>query len=181
MSTSPQLYRRLALVAMLGGVVDMVLGIVQLSSPPQAEINFQTSDYLIEALRGTAALLQLGGLFVLHRSQAGASGYRGLGTIGFSLAVVGQAVILASAVTALASGRVAFSLFVLGALLVIAGVPLLAAGTFWAAVLPRWSAVLVTGLLSFAFGPIGVIVNGLVWIVLGYLLLSRWTTLEHET
>lgn len=180
MSTSSQLVRHLALIAVFGGVIEVISGVVQLSSPPQAETYFRASDYLMEALQAGASLLQIGGFFALHLPQAGAPGYRLVGTAGFSLAVVGRALIFVSAVASLAMGQLMFTLFVVGALLLIFGIPLLAAATFWARVLPGWSAVLVAGLLSFAFGGTGVLLNGLVWIALGVLLLSRRAVDGHE-
>lgn len=180
MNTS-QLVRCLALVAVLGGVVDVISGIVQLSSPPQSEIYLRTSDYLIEALLAAASLLQLGGLFALHMSQSGSPSYRRTGTVGFFLAALGRAVLLVSAIESLASGKTDFSFFLLGAFLFIIGIPLLAAATFWAAILPRWSAVMIAGLLSFAFGAFGVLLNGLFWIALGCLLLSRRAVVRRET
>jgi hypothetical protein len=176
-----QLVRRLAFVAVLGGVVDVISGIVHLSSLPQSELYLRTSDYLIEALLAAASLLQLGGLFALHLSQTGSPGYRGTGTVGFFLAAIGRAVLFVSAVGSLAAGKTDFSFFLLGALLFIIGIPLLAAATFWAGILPRWSAVLVAGLLSFAFGTFGVLLNGLCWIALGCLLLSRQAAARRET
>ena len=99
----PQAVRPLALVAILGGAVFVVLGYVQLTSPEQADPFSRTSDYLIEALRALALLLTLAGFVALHLLQA--SGYGGpRGWTGFRAAVVGQGAILASAVASLAAG-----------------------------------------------------------------------------
>jgi hypothetical protein len=40
---------------------------------------------------------------------------------------------------------------------------------------------MIAGLLSFAFGAFGVLLNGLFWIALGCLLLSRRAVVRRET
>ena len=74
----PQAVRPLALIAVLGGAVLVVLGFVQLASPEQADPYSRTSDYLIEALRALALLLTLAGFVALHLLQTrGYGGPRG--------------------------------------------------------------------------------------------------------
>ena len=58
--------RPLALVAIVGGAVFVVLGVVQLTNPEQADPFSRTSDYLIEALRALALLPTLAGFVALH-------------------------------------------------------------------------------------------------------------------
>ena len=169
----PQAVRLLALVAILGGAVFVVLGYVQLTSPEQADPFSRTSDYLIEALRALALLLTLAGFVALHLLQA--SGYGGpRGWTGFRAAVVGQGAILASAVASLAAGAPALgAISVLGTFALLVALALLAVATHKAALLPGWSAYLVAALAVFVFGEPGTVVVGLVWIALGSVLWSR--------
>ena len=169
----PQAIRPLALIATLGGAVFLVLGYVQLTSPGQADPFSRTSDYLIEALRALALLLTLAGFVALHLLQAG--GYGGpRGWTGFRAAVVGQGAILASAVASLAAGAPALgAISVLGTFVLLVALALLSVATHKAAILPGWSAYLVAALAAFVFGEPGTVVVGLVWIALGYVLLSK--------
>ena len=81
---SPRAVSPLALVAMVGGVLYVVLGAVQLASPEQADPFVRTSDYLIQILLVLSLLLTLAGFVALHLRRAGVySGPRGLtGRIG---------------------------------------------------------------------------------------------------
>ena len=169
----PQAVRPLALGAILGGAVFVVLGYVQLTRPGQADPFSSTSDYLIEALRALALLLTLAGFVALHLLQA--SGYGGpRGWTGFRAAVVGQGAILASAVASLAAGAPALSaISVLGTFVLLVALALLAVATHKAAILPGWAAYLVAALAVFVFGEPGTVVVGLVWMALGSVLWSR--------
>ena len=172
--TSLRVGRGLALVAVSGGTAAVIWGIAQLSSE-QAATRFGTSYHLVEALLIFALLSQLGGLFALNLTQAGTQGYGRLGTTGFSAAIVGGVVILASAMASLvvSGGSTLGSFFVVGAALLTFGALLLAFATFRAAVLPRWSAIPVAALLLISLGELGVLLNGLVWVILGYVLLPE--------
>lgn len=171
--------RGLALVAVSGGVAAVIWGIAQLSSE-QAATRFGASYHLVEALLVFALLSQLGGLFALHLAQAGSRGYGRLGTAGFSVATVGAVALLASTVASLVSGGSTLgSFFVVGAALLTFGALLLAFATFRAAVLPRWSAIPVAGLLLISLGELGVLLNGLVWVTLGYVLLPEQPSSGH--
>ncbi len=169
----PTAVRPLALVATVGGAVFVVLGVVQLASPGQADPFSRTSDYLIEALRALALLLTLAGFVALHLLQAG--GYGGpRGWTGFRAAIAGQGAILASAVASLAAGAPALgALSVLGTFVLLVALALLAVATHKAALLPGWSAYLVAALAAFVFGEPGTVAVGLVWIALVYVLLSK--------
>jgi hypothetical protein len=115
--------------------------------------------------------LELGGLFALHVSQAGARGYGRSGIAGFFVAAVGWAAILLSAEASLLSGQSALVLLlVAGTPVFTVGVLLLAAATYRARVLPRWGAALVVVLLLTAYGPWGGLLGGLAWLALGCLL-----------
>ena len=169
----PTAVRPLALVAILGGAVFVVAGLVQLASPGQADPFSGTSDYLIEALRALALLLTLAGFVALHLLQTG--GYGGpRGWTGFRAAIAGQGAILASAVASLAAGAPALgAISVLGTFVLLVALALLAVATHKAALLPGWSAYLVAALAAFVFGEPGTVVVGLVWVALGYVLLWK--------
>src|SRR3712207_5313048 len=101
---SPQVVRPLALTAMVGGGLYVVGGLVQLTSPEQADPFSSASDYLVQVLLVLSLLLTLAGFVALHLLlQAG--GYRGLrGWTGFRAAALGQGAMLAAAVVSLATG-----------------------------------------------------------------------------
>jgi hypothetical protein len=100
---SPRAVRPLALVAMVGGALYVVLGAVQLASPERVDPFFRTSDYLIQILLVLSLLLTLAGFLALHLRQAGVySGPRGW--TGFRAAVIGQGAMLAAAAVSLATG-----------------------------------------------------------------------------
>jgi hypothetical protein len=101
---SPQAVRPLALTAMVGGALYVVVGLVQLTSPEQTDPFSRTSDYLIQLLLVLSLLLTLAGFVALHLLlQEG--GYRGVrGWTGFRAAVIGQGAMLAAAAVSLATG-----------------------------------------------------------------------------
>ncbi len=178
----PQAVRPLALVAMLGGAVYVVSGAVQLASPEQTDPFSRTSDYLIEVLLAFSFLLTLAGFVALHLRQAGSySGPRGW--TGFRAAVIGQTAMLASAVASLAVGGLALGfLYNAGALVLLVGLALLSVATYRATILPHWSAYLVAALAIIVFGEFGVVLVGVVWIALGYVLWSqRGTTTRRPS
>ena len=171
---SPQAVRRLALAAIIGGAFYVVSGVAQLASPEQTDPFSGTSDYFIEVLRALSLLLTLAGFVALHLLfQAG--GYRGpRGWTGFRAAVLGQGAMLASAVASLIAGAPALGfLSVVGTLVLLVGLALLSVATHRAALLPGWSAYLVGALAVGILGEVGVVVVGLVWIALSYVLLSK--------
>ena len=169
----PQAVRPLALTAMAGGALYVVSGVAQLASPGQTDPFSGTSDYLIRFLRALSLLLTLAGFVALHLVfQAG--GYRGVrGWTGFRAAVLGQGAMLASAVASLVAGAPTLGfLSVAGTLVLLLGLALLSVATHRAALLPGWSAYLVGALAVGVLGEVGVVVVGLVWITLAYVLLS---------
>ena len=170
---SPRAVRLLALVAMVGGVLYVVLGAVQLASPEQADPFFRISDYLIQILLVLSLLLTLAGFVALHLRQAGVySGPRGW--TGFRAAVTGQGAMLAAAVVSLASGGLTLGfLYFIGVCLLLVGLALLPVATYRAGILPHWSAYLVGALAAIIFGGFGRVVVGLAWIALAYVLGSE--------
>ena len=174
---SPQAVRPLALTAMAGGVLYVVSGVAQLASPGQTDPFSGTSDYLIQVLRALSLLLTLAGFVALHLLlQAG--GYRGArGWTGFRAAILGQGAVLASAVGSLLAGAPALGfLSIAGTLVLLVGLALLSVATHRAALLPVWSAYLVGALAVGVLGEVGVVVAGVDWVVLAYVLLSK----RHE-
>ena len=170
---SSQAVRRLALITIVGGALYVVAGGVQLASPEQTGPFSRTSDYLIGALLALSFLLTLAGFVALHLRQAGAYGGP-RGWTGFRAVVLGQTAMLASAAASLATGRLALGfLYVIGVFVLLVGLALLSVATYRAAILPHWSAYLVAALAVIVFGEIGVVLVGLVWIALGYVLWSE--------
>src|SRR3712207_3597071 len=156
---SPQAVRPLAVVAMVGGALYLVAGLVQLASPEQTDPFSRTSDYLIELLLVLSFLLTLAGFVALHLRQVGSYGGP-RGWTGFRAAVIGQAAILASAVASLAAGGLALDLlYAAGVFVLLVGLALLSN--------------LVAALAAIVFGELGVVLVGLVWIALGYVLRSQ--------
>ena len=171
---SPRAVRPLALVAMMGGALYSVAGVVQLAGPEQTDPFSRTSDYLIQILLVLSLLLTLAGFVALYvLLQAG--GYRGVrGWTGFRAAVIGQGAMLASAVVSLTTGSLALSfLYFAGVCLLLVGLALLPVATYRAAILPHWSAYLIAALAAIIFGGLGTVVVGLAWIALAYVLWSK--------
>ena len=171
---SPQAVRPLAVVAMVGGVLYLVAGLVQLVSSEQTDPFSRASDYLIQILLVLSLLLTLAGFVALHHLlQAG--GYRGVrGWTGFRAAVIGQGAMLVSALVSLTTGSLALSfLYFAGVCLLLVGLALLPVATYRAEILPHWSAYLVAALAAIIFGSFGTVVVGLAWIALAYVLWSQ--------
>jgi hypothetical protein len=94
--------------------------------------------------------------------------------MGFRAAVMGQSAILASALVFLATGTLALSsLYTAGVFVLLVGLALLSVATYRAAILPYWSAYLVAALAVIIFGGGWVVVVGLAWIALAYVLFSQ--------
>jgi hypothetical protein len=170
---SPETVRRLALAAMVGGVAYVLSGVVQLASPEPTDPFSRASDYLNQGLITLSFLLALAGFVALHLRQAG--NYGGpRGWTGFRAAVLGQGAMLASAAASLlAGGLVLGFLYILGVLVLLLGLALLSVATYRAAILPHWSAYLVAALAAIVFGAFGMVLVGLAWIALGYVLSSQ--------
>ena len=169
----PGTVRPLALVAVLGGASYVLSGVVQLASPEQTNPFSRASDHFIQGLLALSFLLTLAGFVALHLRQAG--NYGGpRGWTGFRAAAVGQTAMLASAVASFLAGGSALSfLYTVGILVHLVGLALLSVATYRAAILPHWAAYLVAALAVIVFGEVGVVLTGLVWISLGYVLFSQ--------
>ena len=170
----PGTVRPLALVAVLGGASYVLSGVVQLASPEQTNPFSRASDHFIQGLLALSLLLTLAGFAALNLLRQ-AGNYGGpRGWTGFRAAFVGQGAMLASAVASfLASGSALSFLYTLGVLVLLVGLALLSVATYRAAILPIWAAYLVAALAVIVFGEVGVVLTGLVWISLGYVLFSQ--------
>jgi hypothetical protein len=154
-------------------VAYVLSGIAQLASPEQTDPFSRASDYLIEVLLATSFLLTIAGFVALHLRQAGSYGGP-RGWMGFRAAVMGQSAILTSALVSLATGTLALSfLYTAGVFVHLVGLALLSVATYRAAILPYWSAYLVAALATIISGGGWVVVVGLAWIALAYVLFSR--------
>ncbi len=165
-----------ALGALLAGVAWIASFVVELAiTGENPEIFGLPSFYLIEAAFGIALLGTLAGLVGLHARQS--TSYGVLGTVGFLAASIGTTLMLASVVlTRLAERDVLDLLLELGLPGMLVGFVLLGLGTLVAGRLPRWCgvALIVVLPISAALGDYGGgIVFGLVWLALGYVLLSE--------
>ena len=172
------------LAAMLAGVAWAASGIVHFALVyPEAGAGplGSTAMYLIESAHAVAEAAMLGALLGLRARQAPA--YGRLGTAGFALAFLGTVLLCAITVIAIitkdALGEaVLSSVFVSGLLGWLVGFPLLGIATLRARVLPRWCGVLLLAyvplfvflLSSYGWGGIAL---GLLWLALGYALLSE--------
>ena len=190
--SSSDLIRWGAVGALLAGIAWLALGLIPLVILGQVALYFggvaTAEDYLLEILFSIATLGMLAGIVGLHAREA--PNYGRLGTAGFFAAFVGVFFLLASTVASLLaeSGDVLDWFFVLGFVGTLVGFVLLGTATLRARVLPRWCGILlllaVLGIpVYFALGTYGgAILNGLVWLALGYgLWLERGTSAEQTT
>jgi hypothetical protein len=180
---SSDLIRWGGLAAMLGGVAWAVSGIVHFvlvyPAAGTGPLN-STSTYLIESAHAVAEAGMLRALLGLRARQAPA--YGRLGAAGFIVAFLGTALLCAITVTAIitqdALGEALLnSIFISGVLGLLLGFPLLGIATLRAKVLPRWCGLLLIAhfpLFVFLFSSYGWggVVLGLLWLALGYALLS---------
>lgn len=180
---SSDLVRWGGLTGILAGVAWAVSGIIHFAMVyPQAGTGptGSLSDYLIESAHAVAEAGMLGAPLGLRARQAPA--YGRLGMVGFVLALLGTALLCGITVVAIISGdalgeTVLGTIFISGVLGWLVGFPLLGIATVRARVLPRWVGVLLIayfplfGFLLSSYGW-GGIALGLLWLALGYALLS---------
>lgn len=178
------------LAAMLAGVAWAASGIFHFALVyPEAGTGptGSVSDYLIESTHAVAEAGMLGALLGLRARQVSAYGW--LGAVGFALAFLGSALMCAITVIGLVSGdalgeAVLGTFFISGFLGWFVGFPLLGISTLRARVFPRWCGVLLLAyvplfmllLASYGWGGIAL---GLLWLALGYALLSRLGAAER--
>src|SRR5918992_942975 len=160
----------------VSGIVHFALVYPQAGTGPTGSL----SDYLIEGAHAVAEAGMVGALLGLRARQAPA--YGRLGMAGFVLSLLGSVLLCVITVTAIISGdalgeAVLGTIFISGVLGWLLGFPLLGVATFRARVLPRWVGVLLIayfplfGFLLSSYGW-GGIALGLLWVALGYALLS---------
>lgn len=166
------------LAGVMAGVAYAIVGILNLVSP-QEPIFLSFSDYLIELLFVVAWLGTLATIVGLHVSQSGSYGQ--LGAAGSLTAAIGYALLFViSVVNVFAGGEVLVLgiVFLVGLLAALVGLVLLGAATLRARVLPSWCGVLLIAVLPLAMvvnviANAGGIVQGVVWALVGFALLSR--------
>jgi hypothetical protein len=184
-----------ALGALLAGIAWLASGIFSLVTgqgaaelqSPHAELS-TFSYFLLEILWCIALAGMLVALVGFHARQA--PNYGRLGTAGFFAAFIGLFFMLVSTVASLLaeSGDVLDWLFVLGFVGTLVGFVLLGTASLRARVLARWCGIMflvaVLGIpVFFTLGSYGgAILNGLVWLALGYGLWSeRGSSVEQYT
>ncbi len=155
---------------MLAGVVWIASGIIDV-----VVMEGQGGASLQEVLFTVALVGVLGGLVGLHARQTPRYGW--LGMAGFLAAFIGSALLLIALVlTVVVRSNVLDPILALGLLGALVGLVLLGAATLRVGVLPRWCGLVLILCLpvAIALGDYGGgIVLGLVWLVVGYILLSQ--------
>jgi hypothetical protein len=164
------------LAGVAAGVLYVLSAIISLFAPQQRVFD-SFSDYLIEILFVVALAGTLVAIVGLHTLQSGR--YGRLGAAGSLIAFVGYALLfVAAAVTTLAGREALDAVFPIGVLAILVGSVLLGAMTIRARVLPWWCGVLLivgfplTVPLDVAIRGAGGIALGIVWALVGYVLLS---------
>jgi hypothetical protein len=169
-----------ALGAILAGVVWLVSGIVDMAFMREQGSEGPGFIFLVEAMYIVALASMLGGLVGLHARQATRYGW--LGTAGFLAAFIGSALLLIGLMLTFlirnsALERVlADPVLGLGLLCTLVGFVLLGIATLMLGVLPQWCGLLLIVCLPLAIvlgDSGGGIALGLVWLMLGYVLLSQ--------
>ena len=177
------------LAGVVAGVMFLVSGILYFIVAPPLPTRPLGSfgDYLYEVVVAVAFVLVLVTIAGLHAAQRLSGRYGILGTAGFSLTFVGYAIVLVIAhLFRLVGGEYILSLRLVGGLLVLIGSILLGALTIRTGVLPWWCGVLL--IVGFPLGALlenvraGIenIVFAVVWGLIGYVLLSRRSTVAEQ-
>jgi hypothetical protein len=176
------------LAGVVAGVMFLLSGILTfiVAPPPQGALG-SSGAYLFEVVIVVAFASTLVALAGLHAAQRQSRRYGILGTAGFLLTFVGYALVLVIAhLIRLAGVEPILSLCPVGGLLVLVGSILLGAMTMYARVLPWWCGVLL--IVGFPLGAfletvrsgIENIVFAVVWGLIGYVLLSRRSTVAEQ-
>ena len=164
--SSSDLIRWGGLAAVLGGVMWVAMGLL-------AIITVNSEARYMDALFIVTLLLVLGGMVGLHALQK--ENYERIGRAGFYLVIVGSLAMALSLVVLLAGSEALEWLAALGSFGLLIGFVLYGAASLQAKVLPRWCGVgLIVGLPATIFlRDYGLILFGILWLALGYMLLSR--------
>jgi hypothetical protein len=166
--SSSDLIRWGGLAAIAGGVVWVVVSGLLLATPESA-----VSDVLFII----AALCTVGGFVGFHALQR--DNYGRIGRGGFwTLVVAALALVVGLIISLLGSTALErLELFPVGTLAVFIGFVLYGAASLQARVLPRWCGIgFIVGPFIFLLGDFGGILFGLLWLALGYTLLSQGDT-----
>ena len=152
------------LAAVLGGATFIAVEPLYLMLPE--------SD-LVTVVTDVAIIFILVGLVGLHTLQKGNYGL--LGRIGFYMFVVGALIEMLGSVLVILAGNALEWVMVVGFMTVIVAAILYGAATLRARILPRWCGVgfIVAPMLPLALDTYGALLQGLFWVALGYVLLSR--------
>jgi hypothetical protein len=162
---------------MLDGILWIADDLGGRLSPDPDDWNCNSSyDLVTNAIDSAAFLVLLVALVGLHVQQRGR--YGPLGTVGFLAAFIGAAMVGVANPAEHCLGLDILGTFVYlpGVLLLSIGMLLLGIATIRARVLPRWCGVaLIVGVLAMfiAADDGGMVVLGLVWLLLGYVLWSQ--------
>jgi hypothetical protein len=165
------------LAAMLDGILWIADDLGGRLSPDPDDWDCNSSyDLVTNAIDSAAFLVLLVALVGLHARQR--ERYGPLGTAGFFAAFAGAAMVGVANPAEHCLGLAILGIFVYlpGVLLLSIGVLLLGIATVMAGVLPRWCGVaLIVGMLAMFLGAEdgGMIVFGLAWLLLGYVLWSQ--------
>ncbi len=168
--------------AILSGLAFTVLSLLSLATPEPAAY--------LDVIFGVAWLSTVLPVAALHAVQEGRDGL--LGRVGSASIVVGAvAAFLGALAVATGSTSLAWPLFIAGGILLLAGLVVLGLASLRARVLPRWCGVALILALPLTGGLLqaqtqtnsgdypGVIVVGLLWLGLGYVLWSRRATAQQ--
>lgn len=165
------------LAAMLDGILWIANDLGGRLSPDPDDWDCNSSyDLVTNAIDSAAFLVLLIALVGLHARQR--ERYGPLGTAGFFTTFVGSAMVGVAnpAEHCLGLDFLGMFAYLPGVILLSVGMLVLGIATVMASVLPRWCGVaLIIGLLAMFFGAEngGMVVFGLVWLALGYVLWSH--------
>ena len=160
------------LAAVLGGALFIVADFPYLALP-ESDLQVTVQDVGIGFI--------LVGLVGLHALQKGNYGL--IGRVGFYMVVVGALTEILGSVLVILAGSALGWVMVVGFMTVIVGFWFYGAATLRAGILPRWCGVgLIVGtMLPLVLDPGGGLLQGLLWVALGYVLWSRGASAEQPS
>lgn len=165
--SSPAVLRSLA--PALAGVAFVALAVSEYVFPEQSEPFARAGDYVIEACFALGALASVAAVLVLDRMHRFVPRWGRFGRIAAAGYAVGNLLVGVSTGASLVSGRTVFGVaFLAGIALWLLGGIALGVALFRSGLILRLLAVaLAIALpLTMALGPLGPVVNGLVWLAL---------------
>ncbi len=155
------------LAAVLGGLLWVAMGLLAIITGNSEEARYMDALFIL------TLLLVLGGMVGLHALQK--ENYGRIGRAGFYLVIAGALAMAVSLGVLLAGSEALEWLAALGSFGLLIGFVLYGAASLQAKVLPRWCGVgLIVGLPATIFlRDYGLILFGVLWLALGYVLWSR--------